>query len=505
MDIQSAKNEIKNTIRAYLKVDEFGQFVIDVTRQRPIYLLGAPGIGKTAIMEQIAEELDLGLVAYSITHHTRQSALGLPFISDKKFRNEEFRITEYTMSEIIAAVYDKIEKSGNEHGILFIDEINSASETLAPTMLQFLQSKIFGTHRVPAGWVIVAAGNPPEYNKSVKEFDIVTMDRVKKMEIEPDLEVWKKYAYSKRVHTAILNYLDLFKQNFYFAENSVDGMMIVTPRGWEDLSQIMHLYEDLQIHFTEELISQYIQHPRVAKDFFQYYSLYLKYQEKIDIYQILEGKADPSEFKDLANIKADEKIAVVNLFVDALAQKFYAYNIDFGVIKKTLEYLKNYKQRVNSQYNDTFNEQFLKNINSEIDGLINKALDSNKKVLLNTKKLINEIFNYLPKQSDAVNSFSIIKERYDLKLSQLNLLAKETNQSITRAIKFLEELFGNNNELFIFMSELTVNPFSVKFLNENRNNDYLEYSQMLLIGDQSKKIMDEINQISPQITDVKLN
>lgn len=54
-------------------------------------------------------------------------------------------------------------------------------------MLQFLQCKTFGSHRIPEGWLIVAAGNPPEYNKSVREFDVVTMDRVKKILVEPVL------------------------------------------------------------------------------------------------------------------------------------------------------------------------------------------------------------------------------------------------------------------------------------------------------------------------------
>ena len=49
-------------------------------RQRPLFLQGAPGLGKTAIMEQVASELDIALVSYSMTHHTRQSAIGLPFL-----------------------------------------------------------------------------------------------------------------------------------------------------------------------------------------------------------------------------------------------------------------------------------------------------------------------------------------------------------------------------------------------------------------------------------------
>lgn len=94
-----------------------------------------------------------------------------------------------TMSEIIASVYDLMESSGVQEGILFLDEINCVSETLAPLMLQFLQYKVFGRHRVPGGWIVVTAGNPPEYNNSVREFDVVTLDRLKKIEVEPDLDV----------------------------------------------------------------------------------------------------------------------------------------------------------------------------------------------------------------------------------------------------------------------------------------------------------------------------
>ena len=163
MDIKRAKQEIKDSIEAYLAKDEFGDYRIPAIRQRPIFLVGPPGIGKTQIMEQIAKECRIGLVAYTITHHTRQSAVGLPFIQEKEYGGKTVSVTEYTMSEIIASVYDKIEKTGIREGILFLDEINCVSETLAPTMLQFLQGKTFGNQKVPEGWIIVTAGNPPEY------------------------------------------------------------------------------------------------------------------------------------------------------------------------------------------------------------------------------------------------------------------------------------------------------------------------------------------------------
>ena len=172
MNIKEAKQEIKNAMTAYFTKNDYGEYVIPIEKQRPIFLMGAPGIGKTAIMEQIAEELNVELVSYSMTHHTRQSALGLPFIEKKRYGDKEYSISEYTMSEIIASVYDKMEETGKKEGILFLDEINCVSETLAPSMLQFLQFKIFGRHRVPDGWIVVTAGNPPEYNNSVSSLGI---------------------------------------------------------------------------------------------------------------------------------------------------------------------------------------------------------------------------------------------------------------------------------------------------------------------------------------------
>ena len=102
MNIKQAKEQIQNAMKAYFTKDGFGNYLIPIERQRPIFLMGPPGIGKTAIMEQVASELGVGLVSYSMTHHTRQSALGLPFIEKKTYGGVEYSVSEYTMSEIIS-------------------------------------------------------------------------------------------------------------------------------------------------------------------------------------------------------------------------------------------------------------------------------------------------------------------------------------------------------------------------------------------------------------------
>ncbi len=310
MNILEAKNEIKNTIRIYLAKDANGNYEIPVERQRPTLLIGAPGIGKTAIMSKIAAELDIGFLGYTITHHTRQSAIGLPFISKKTFGGKEYSVTEYTMSEIVAEVYEAIETQGKKEGILFIDEINCVSETLAPAMLELLQHKKFGTHKIPDGWILTAAGNPEEFNKSVNELDMVTLDRVKKLDVEPDYEAFKTYALNSGVHSAIVGFLSLNSNYLFAAQKNPDGIELVTPRSWEDLSYAVYEYEKLSLPVNMTLISGYIQSPRIASEFAGYYAIFLKFGIIVSGDEVENGSL---ERIDLTGSNFEEKFALAEI------------------------------------------------------------------------------------------------------------------------------------------------------------------------------------------------
>ena len=295
MNIIEAKNEIKSAIRIYLEKDENGDYIIPEERQRPVFLIGAPGIGKTAIMSKIADELGIGYIGYTITHHTRQSAIGLPFISQKEYGGKTYSVTEYTMSEIVASVYDAIEKQGKPEGILFIDEINCVSETLAPAMLELLQRKKFGPHKIPDGWVLTAAGNPEEYNKSVNELDMVTLDRVKKIVVEPDYDAFKVYAYNNGIHDSIISFLSLHSEYLFKVERSEGGLFFVTPRGWEDLSTAIKEYERLGISVTEQFVSQYVQYPQASSEYMRFYKIYTRFEELKSGEKIENGEVEKTD------------------------------------------------------------------------------------------------------------------------------------------------------------------------------------------------------------------
>lgn len=337
MNIQQAKDEIARTFWAYTRRNPDGSHRIPADKQRPVLLIGPPGIGKTAIMRQIADEVGCALVAYSMTHHTRQSAIGLPFISQRVYGGVARQVTEYTMSEIVAAIYDTMQATGKCSGILFLDEINCVSETLTPVMLQLLQNKTFGNVPLPEDWVIVAAGNPPEYNKSVRELDMVTLDRVKHIDVSADLAVWQRYAVAQGVHPAVRTYLCVYPDHFYRITETDRGLFFVTARGWEDMSLMLQAMEEDPIGPTAyrgvqvdaEWCLQYLQDDTVARSFALYYDLFRHFtahiQTKVDF-----SLADLllTEPEALAALSSTECLAVA-------AMLFHPIDIEAGRLHET--------------------------------------------------------------------------------------------------------------------------------------------------------------------------
>lgn len=499
MNIKQAKEEIKHTVQAYLSKDAFGEYKIPAVRQRPVLLIGPPGIGKTQIMEQIARECEIGLVAYTITHHTRQSAVGLPFIKEEQYDGKTYSVTEYTMSEIIASVYRKIEEGGRKEGILFIDEINCVSETLAPTMLQFLQCKTFGNQAVPEGWIIAAAGNPPEYNKSVREFDMVTLDRVRCMNIEADLGVWKEYAREKRLNSAILSYLELRPKNFYRVEADVDGLQFVTARGWEDLSNLMDVYEELGIPVDEEIIHEFLRHEDVAEDVSAYFDLYKKYQDDYGIAEILEGKVKPSVYARIDQAAFDERLSVVNLLLDGVSNVFYQIQREREITDAWYDFLKEYRQKLKNSlqakgiFETILAEKTASDEQNEKKQLVSKTQSELARSL--NEKLKECAKKIAAGETDNIEEtalFALAKAPFDAQCEKLQSLENQGVETLEHAFTFMERAFLDGQEMVVFVTELTITPEIAVFLSEHRIERYETYKDQLLIGTKRAEILAEI-------------
>lgn len=501
MNIKQAKEDIKNAVAAYLTKDKFGNYVIPVERQRPVFLLGAPGIGKTAIMEQIAEELKIGLVSYSMTHHTRQSALGLPFITKKNYGGEEYSVSEYTMSEIIASVYDTIEIAGISEGILFLDEINCVSETLSPMMLQFLQYKTFGRHKVPSGWIVVTAGNPPEYNNSVREFDIVTWDRLKRIDVEASYEAWKEYALSKGTHPAITTYLDIKKDDFYKIETTVDGKSFVTARGWSDLSDIINIYEQKQLPVNEGLVSQYLQNKTIAKSFAVYYDLFKKYRSDYQVDKILEGKAD-AEIADRAKAaKFDERLSLLGLIVDALIQNIREAELFEGELSELMNSLKivKFDFTVDPNFDDPMTRQINEKRKAISIGKKASNISRDREYILNAAiAALEEERAVLAEKSpaDAGAAFKLVKADFDKRKKGLDKLVKTASESLSNAFKFCGEVFEKGSqEMLVLVTELTVSAYAARFIGRYGCKEYFDNNKDMMFFERQKEIKAEIEKL----------
>ena len=399
----------------------------------------------------------IGLVEYTLTHHTRQSAVGLPILKKKNFGGKEYTVTEYTMSEIIASVYQCMEQQQVSEGILFLDEINCVSETLAPTMLQFLQNKTFGTHRLPPGWVIVAAGNPERYNKSVREFDMVTLDRVRSMEIEADYKVWRAYAQKRQIHTAVLAYLDLKQENFYQIREKQEGSCFVTARGWEDLSRILQVYEELEIPVTKELAEEYIRDGEIAADFAGFYQLCRKYEKEWEPDRLfsLENRENPTEkAKLLEGAGLDEKLLLMNGLEQGLTERVKTCLLE--------------KAYMNGIYEE------LARIKKEAAG--GRAFD--------------EIL---------APSFPWLKETFYRETLKLKRAEEEVKDALEYSITFMKEVCAKGQELALFLTHLSGNEEIMAFIRQHGCETYLKEGEILLASEAEEALKKEIQDFQKQI------
>ena len=368
-------------------------------------------------------------------------------------------MTSYTMSEIIASVYEQIEKTGCRDGILFLDEINCVSETLMPAMLQFLQYKTFGSHALPEGWVIVAAGNPPAYNRSVREFDTVTLDRVRYMKVEPDFPIWKHYAVERGLHPAVLSFLELRPERFYVMEPGEKGF--VTGRAWEDLSEILLTMEELELGVEEALFGQYLQDEDTATEFTFYYRLYEKWKKELKPEEILTGAG--ADTAKLPELPFDERLCIVWL----LLQRIYTLGRAYEEQQKLSDSLR------------FFADGLGQGTAEQLTALVDERLDRRRKSLAVRKEngLLDageeereqRLFNVIRDCREAVRtggSADAFSEISGQEQKRAERQRKELTAAMKNGAAFVREAFGKKQELVILLTGLREQPVCSRVLQE---------------------------------------
>ena len=461
MNIQQAIDQLETAVRCYTALDEMGMPLVPPETQRPLFLIGPPGVGKTDVVAQVARRLGVGLVSYTMTHHTRQSALGLPQIRTRRFGGEERAVTEYTMSELLAGVYRHMEVSGCTAGILFLDEINCVSETLTPAMLELLQHKRFGEYALPEGWVIVCAGNPEKYNRAAHAFDPVTLDRLRVLQIEPDLAAWQEYAAQRQVHPSVRGYLRLKPEDFFRAE----GERIVTARSWMNLSDMMLALEKSGGAADALLFGQYLQCGEVAERFALYHALCRGVAAGFSLDAVLEGRDEAAEAR-FAKSGFDEALCAAMLLSDALNARI-----------RSAEEIRERAQRLRHFADGVLREQ---GSGAVTDAAL--AILARMEKALAVRRSVNAISSDEEARERALHSEirSCIAALYGAEDAHAALLEQACQaegaalqrrtallQELSNALGFAQRAFADVHVRVIFLSELERNQTTLRFLKAN--------------------------------------
>ena len=446
MNIREAAKQLRDAALAYSARTPEGAYRVPLAAQRPLYLIGPPGVGKTAVVAQTAAELGIGFAAYTMTHHTRQSALGLPMIAHRTIHGEERSVTEYTMSEIVASVWQKVE-AGAETGILFLDEINCVSESLMPAMLQLLQYKTFGVHDLPRGWMIVCAGNPPKYNRYAHTFDAVVMDRLRVIEVEPDLKTWLGYAAVQGVHPLIRSYLTLKPGDFYVP----DGDRIITARSWTDLSEVMLAMEAEKCDVDDGLFRQYLQAGEVAERF----GLYARLCR--DTGAMLDKAVDSGNVSALSGLPFDEAVFAALFLAGTLECKA----METDRIRRVFCRLENFAAGVEREYDASHRgveqlcrdqiERLKRSLTARSSaGILNEAEQAGESALIaRLERIVTEIHG-LPDRE----ALKVLHSRVASKAQNVEAEERLLESMADRTLACVEHGFEDPNVRLIFLCDI---------------------------------------------------
>lgn len=215
-------------------------------RAKPIFIYGAPGIGKTQIVGQASDEAGVDMINLDLQFMSPEDFLGIPKVIDiEEPEYKEGRMVSagkgITRSNPPKALpTDSREGKG---GFIFMDEMNRANPRVLNSLMQFVQMGRIGEYQLPEGWVIVAAGNRPEDvtgSGQVAEFDFAMADRFNIVNFVPDPKKWAEWAKSKQdklgkvFQPEIVRFVERNPELFHYLDNEKNTLKFPTPRSWTD-------------------------------------------------------------------------------------------------------------------------------------------------------------------------------------------------------------------------------------------------------------------------------
>ena len=197
-----------------------------IDRKLPVFIWGAPGIGKSSIVKQIAKEKALDFIDLRLSLLDPTDLKGIPFF------NAETK-------EGVWAKPSFLPSAEGSKGILFLDEINTAPPAVQASAYQLILDRRVGEYELPEGWSIVAAGNRENDRGVVYKMPPPLANRFVHFEMEVDFNDWKSWAYAAKIESAIIAYLAYDKSMLFTFDATSNEKSFATPRSWEYVDSII--------------------------------------------------------------------------------------------------------------------------------------------------------------------------------------------------------------------------------------------------------------------------
>ena len=195
-----------------------------VEQKVPTFLWGAPGIGKSSIVKQIAQAKDISFIDLRLALMDPTDLKGIPFY-DKE---------SHTALWAPPAFLPK-----NGEGILFLDELNAAPPSVQSSAYQLILDRRIGEYELPEGWAIVAAGNRDGDRGVTYRMPAPLANRFVHFEMEVDVDDWRYWAYKQEIDSRIISYISLKNEHLFTFDAKSDTKSFATPRSWEYVNSIL--------------------------------------------------------------------------------------------------------------------------------------------------------------------------------------------------------------------------------------------------------------------------
>ena len=402
-----------------------------------------------------------------------------------------------------------MERTDLRCGILFLDEINCVSETLYPSMLQFLQFKTFGKHKVPDGWVVVCAGNPPEYNKQVHEFDIVTLDRMQRRSTwSPTTRPSRTTPCEVGLHPAVTTFLETKKDCFYKVESKAGGgKSFVTTRGWEDLARVISLYEQLGKPVNRDLVVQFLRDDDIADQFAVYYTLFEKYRSDYQVASILDGSVSGSIKNRAEAADFDERVALIGLLLDALAGDCEGVLEQEAIVLQLREVLRGAKDAlVRGGAIDTVLAPVAAKRESALErkagsGIMSSAAIRRERLVIAKLKEFAARCT-MEKTLVGDEAFHTLERAYKEEVAKIQPAVDAVDSKMDNAFAFVDECFSGR-EMLVFVAELATRKATTQYLAHYGNDAYYKHNDQLQVDSARMGLEDRASMLAELEENVK--